>query len=268
MRLGKSIPTFYNYKEDADKNEATFGKTPSFKFADDKINECLRGGLAKPNATNIILVYGATGIGKSLISLNICASAIREKKKFALILLEDDASEALIRLRKFVPEQEIYKSPHVILGEKDIKVKFTRREALELFEDLIVNQSVDIIILDHIQFMFEATAESSENEWIRQRNFVQEINNLFKRYKKALVLVSHIKKGEDFNLNSTTGSNALPQVATKALGIYRDKKGEMFLQMSKSRYTQPYFNDIPIKFVNFELRYNDHLTDKKKEANE
>ena len=87
MKLGKKIDGYYNYTAKADYNESNFGTTSEYKFFDDKLNEIFCGGLSKPNATNIILVYGASGVGKSLFSLNIIASAIREHKKFAHILL-------------------------------------------------------------------------------------------------------------------------------------------------------------------------------------
>ena len=75
MKLGKKIDGYYNYTAKADDNEAQFGITPEYKFFDDKLNEIFCGGLSKPNATNIILIYGASGVGKSLFSLNVIASA-------------------------------------------------------------------------------------------------------------------------------------------------------------------------------------------------
>lgn len=275
MRLGKVLNGYYNYTAEADKNEAEFGRTTDYAFYDDKLNEIFCGGLAKPNATNIILVYGASGVGKSLISLNIIASAIREHKKFAHILLEDDPHESLIRLRKIIdPDSKINAdriintSQHILIGPDDVGTKFSQEEALELFEQLFKELSVDIVILDHIQFLFEATATSVENEWIRQRTFVQEINRIVKKYKKTIVLISHVKKGADMGLDSTTGSNSIPQVATKAIAIYRDEHKKLYLRQEKSRYTRPYFDEIPIKFTNFVVQYDDNIDVEKVKADD
>ena len=264
MKLGKKIDGYYNYTAKADENESQFGITPESKFFDDKLNEIFCGGLSKPNATNIILIYGASGVGKSLFSLNVIASAIREHKKFAHILLEDDPEESLIRLRKIIPQKEIDVAPHILISGDNISVQFTQEEALELINDLYENFNVDIIILDHIQFLFEATANGSQdNEWIRQRTFVQEINKVVKKYKKTIVLISHVKKGADMSLDSTTGSNSIPQVATKAIAIYRNEQKNLCLRQEKSRYTKPYFEEIPIKFVNFRLMYDDGIDEQK-----
>lgn len=264
MKLGKKIDGYYNYAAKADKNESQFGITPEYKFFDEKLNEFFCGGLSKPNATNIILIYGSSGVGKSLFSLNVIASAIREKKKFAHILLEDDPEESLIRLRKIIPQKEIDVAPHILISGENLNVSFTQEEALELFEDLYKNFQVDIIILDHIQFLFEATANGSmDNEWVRQRTFVQEINRIVKKYKKTIVLISHIKKGADMSLDSTTGSNSIPQVATKAIAIYRNESRQLCLRQEKSRYTKPYFEEIPIKFENFRLCYDDNINEQK-----
>jgi RecA-family ATPase len=268
MKLGKVIDGYYNYTLKADENEAQFGLTPEYKFFDPKLNDIFCGGLSKPNATNIILIYGATGVGKSLFSLNIIASAIKEHKKFAHILLEDDPEESLIRLRRIIPQKEINTSQHILVSGESIAVRFTEEEALELFDDLYKHFAVDIIILDHIQFLFEATATDVENEWIRQRSFVQEINKIVKKYKKTIVLISHVKKGADMTLDSTTGSNSIPQVATKAIAIYRDESKQLCLRQEKSRYTKPYFDKIPIKFVDFKLMYNDAINSEKVNSDE
>lgn len=268
MRISGIIDSYSNHRVDADKVSKDFGRTPMYSFFDPKLNEFFSGGLAKPNATNIILVFGQSGVGKSLFTLNILASAIREKKKFAHLILEDDAAEMLERFRKIVPEREIYASDHILLSERDFKEHFDQNEALELFENLYKDHFVDIIVLDHIQFLFEASADGSqENEWIRQRRFVQELNRIVKTYKKTLVLVSHIKKGQEIGLDSTTGSNSIPQVATKAISIFRDENKQLCIKQEKSRYTKPYFDKIPIRFDrNLRLLYDDGANDSGEES--
>ena len=64
----------------------------------------LRNIIDSSNEIPNMIFYGPSGVGKSLFSLNIIASAIREHKKFAHILLEDDPEESLIRLRKIIPQ--------------------------------------------------------------------------------------------------------------------------------------------------------------------
>lgn len=260
MQRDKVVDNYVNYITAAKKAEETFGRTPLYKFFDPKINELLGGGLAKPNATNIILVYGGTGVGKTLLTLNILASAIREKKRFGHILLEDDVEEIYNRFKRIVDKpSDIFKQYHALLGPEKTKEQFTQQEALNYLEWWYRDLGIDIIVLDHIQFMFESSADGSQdNEWIRQRKFVQEINALVKKYKRTLVLVSHVKKGADMSLDSTTGSNAIPQVATKTLAIYRNATGQLCLKQDKTRYTKPYFDEIPIRFDNrFRLQYDD-----------
>ena len=259
MRLSGALDSYGNHKWEADEADASGDLTPMYKFFDPKLNGYFAGGIAKPNATNIVLIFWTSGVGKSLFALNIIASAIREKKKFAHIILEDDTGEMLRRLRKIIPYEEIVKSDHILIPSSQIKTHFDQKEALELFENLFKEHFVDIIILDHIQFLFEASAAGSqENEWIRQRLFVQELNRVVKTYKNTLVIVSHVKKGADMTLDSTTGSNSIPQVATKAYAIYRNASKQLCIRQEKTRYTKPFFDEIPIRFdKNLRMWYDD-----------
>ena len=45
--------------------------------------------------------------------------------------------------------------------------------------------------------------------------------------------------------------------------IYRNEQKNLCLRQEKSRYTKPYFEEIPIKFVNFRLMYDDGIDEQK-----
>ena len=261
------IDSYGNYILIAKNNSKNYGKTTLYKFIDDEINNRIGGGISMPNATNIILIYGVSGSGKSTVALNIIASAIRIHKKNALLLLEDDPGIATYKLMKMVGEQTLQQARDYssIFGPDQVKTSYSKKDALELIEKLF-KDGYDLVVIDHLQFLFEATSEPKD-EYQAQRVFIRELNRISKIYQKTIVLVSHVNKTAQsmgYSLDSTTGSNSVGQVATKALAIYRNEDKQLCMRLEKSRYTKNYWDDIPIEFdENFNLVYDRNIDNKK-----
>ena len=266
----KSIGEF---REEIDRVAKYDGQTPLYKFLDPQLNDIFMGGLARPDSTNIILIYGPSGVGKTLFATNIVVSALKERKRVTYMMLEDDPGEIGNRLDKILGSKNITnKIPPLILNilSPDITPEhYEQSDALEQV-DYYFKCGFDLVILDHIQFLFESTAKERD-EWVRQRIFIQKLNRVVKKHKKSLVIIAHVHKGaknEGMELDAVTGSNSVPQVATKAFGIWR-QDGDLYLKMTKSRYSKPVFEEIPIIIdEKGTLRYKnniDNRTDEEKE---
>ena len=251
------------YKEDAEFAKTSWGKTELFPFFDDKINEKIGGGLAKEGTANLILTLGKSGIGKSVIAANIVVSALLQGKFVEYEVLEDSGGDTLVRLEKIAGKNKdiLYSKKLILNAEKELNESYTQKDVMDRIR-LCYEKGVDLVVIDHIQFMFEMTAGTNlANEWNRQRMFVRELNYLAKTYKKSLLLVSHVNKTsekEGISLDLAAGSSAVPQIATKILYLSRNDEGHLQLHLLKSRYTANYWDPIPVKFdsSDFIIRYD------------
>jgi RecA-family ATPase len=113
---------------------------------------------------------------------------------------------------------------------------------------------VDLILLDHLQFAFEgAEAIRGENEYIAQRVFMQKLNQLMKRVKKTIILVSHTNKGLGKGMDKIVGSGSIAQAATKVIEVSKDE-GNTILTLHKSRFTKTPDNAYAMKLEGTRLK--------------
>lgn len=251
------------------KNKMVFSKVKSIKYLGKKHMYDICCSDPYHNYVANDFVSHNSGVGKTLLTLNIITSAIKENKKICHLLLEDDPGAAVYNLIQMNGEEVIknYKDKNYFLGPDKMKDQYTKDDAL-IFIESALKAGFDLVVIDHIQFMFEATA-TQKDEWMQQRVFIRQLNRIVKQYKKTVVIVSHVNKTamqNNYSLDSTTGSNSIGQVATKALMIYRDENKILRLKQEKSRYTKPYFEQIPIKFdKNLIVRYDREIDDGKLE---
>lgn len=206
-------------------------------------NAQFRGGFGRRDGYEIVLLYGPTGIGKSTVALNFLAPSIERGDKVGLLVLEDDMADASVRL-SFILSQDNYAKMNReqlvrCLPERALVKKWTLKDLLEYIEDWFVNQKVDVILLDHLQFAFEgAESIKGENEWAQQRVFMRDLNDLIKRLKKTIILVSHVNKGVGKGMDKVQGSGAIAQAGTKVIEVTKDEDSQdLIIHMRKSRFT-------------------------------
>lgn len=242
-----------DFAEEAQELRKTYGLTDKFTTGHAVLDRYLhgdenkynnyRGGFGRKNGYEIMLLYGPTGIGKSTVALNFLAPAITRGVKVGLLILEDDMADASVRLSFILTEREyatMNSEQNVRCLPKGALVKrWKLADLLEYIEDWFVNQGVEIILLDHLQFAFEgAESVKGENEWASQRVFMQALNEVVKRLKKTIILVSHINKGMGKGMDKVQGSGALAQAGTKVIEVTKDEdSGDTVIRMRKSRFT-------------------------------
>lgn len=231
-----------DFSEEALKTRKNYGTTDLFTTGFDGLDKYLGGGFGRKDGYEVVLLYGPTGIGKSLVGLNFLVPAILSNVKVGMLVLEDDMADASARL-SYILGMDQWKSMNsrrlVMCLPKDALQKSWRLDdLLEYIEYWFVKENVELILLDHIQFAFEgAESIKGENEWTAQRVFMQKLNQLMKRVNKTIILVSHVNKAPGSKgMDKIVGSGSIAQASTKVIEVAKED-GKTKLRLYKSRFT-------------------------------
>lgn len=254
MGLSKEEVYIGDFADEAEHLAKTYGTTDLFSTGHGVLDRYLhgnpnkhvnyRGGFGRKDGYEIMLIYGPTGAGKSTVALNFLAPAIMAGKRVGLLVLEDDMADASVRLKLILGDTDWKKmnaaNTVVCLPRDAMTKKWQLPELLKYIEDWFVEQKVDLILLDHLQFAFEnAEAVKGENEYSAQRVFMRDLNGLMKRVKKTIIMISHVNKAVGAKgMDRVMGSGSLAQAATKVIEIGKDKDTRATtLYLRKSRFT-------------------------------
>ncbi len=262
MPLSKQIVYLRDFASEAIKLEKTWGKTNLYTTGDKMFDDYLGGGFGRQDGYEIVLLYGDTGIGKSTIALNFLKSPIEANKKVGLLVLEDDGADVFLRLRDILGtygmEKYIMHGDNVhFMPQEDLVKSWNLDDLLNLIESWFVERGLDVILLDHLQFAFEgAESIKGENEYASQRVFMQKLNQLMKRIKKTIILVSHINKNNQLKgMGKIVGSGAIAQAGTKVIEVSEDDMDfGVRLYMRKSRFTAKKNYHFVMKLKDGQLR--------------
>lgn len=262
MPLSKRIVYLKDFADDAAKLRKTWGKTDLYSTSNSRLDEYLGGGYGRQDGYEIVLLYGDTGIGKSTVALNFLKDPIEKGKNVGLLVLEDDGADVFIRLSTILGNSGTNK--WIMQGEtlhfmpqEDLVKSWNLDDLLTLIEDWFTNRNLDVILLDHLQFAFEgAEMAKQENEYIAQRIFMQKLNQMIKRMKKTIILVSHVNKNSTSKgMGKIVGSGSIAQASTKVIEIAEDKgiANGIRLWKRKSRFTKRRDYDYCMKLVDGKL---------------
>lgn len=245
MPLSKQLVYIGDFLEEANLLKDTYGRTNLFSTGSLMLDQYFFGGFGRQDGYEIILLYGPTGVGKSTVALNFLKPAIVKGTRVGLLVLEDDMADVSVRMSEMLSPEE-YKTMNQnntvrCLPKDALTRSWKLDDLLDYIESWFVDEKVELILLDHLQFAFES-AESirGENEYIAQRIFMQKLNQLMKRVKKTIILISHVNKQHGAKgMNQIVGSGALAQAATKVIEVAEDDMLDVIrLQLRKSRFTK------------------------------
>lgn len=262
MPLSKRVVYLRDFAAEAKKLGATWGQTSLYSTNHEPLDEYLGGGFGRADGYEIVLLYGDTGIGKSTVALNFLKDPIERGQKVGLLVLEDDGADVFLRLASVLGNSSMNKfvmqgnTVH-FMAQEDLVQSWNLDDLLVLIEDWFVGRDLDVILLDHLQFAFEgAEMARQENEYIAQRIFMQKLNQLMKRVKKTIILVSHVNKNSTSKgMGKIVGSGAIAQAGTKVIEVADDKHVEdgIRLWMRKSRFTKKRGHDYAMKLSDGKL---------------
>lgn len=262
MPLSKRIVYLKDFAEEASKLRKSWGKTELYSTGHAALDDYLGGGFGRPDGYEIVLMYGDTGVGKSTVALNFLEDPIKRGQKVGLLVLEDDGADVFIRLSvilgvKGTNEYIMQGNTIHFMPQEDLVKSWNLDDLLVLIEDWFTSRKLDVIMLDHLQFAFEgAEMAKQENEYIAQRIFMQKLNQMMKRVRKTIILISHVNKNSaSKGMGKIVGSGSIAQAATKVIEVGEDKHVEdgIRLWMRKTRFTKKRGYDYAMKLVDGKL---------------
>lgn len=260
MALSKQLVYIGDFYDKAQELKKTWGTTSLYSTGHSVLDKYFVGGYGRPNGYEIVLIYGPTGIGKSTVALNFIAPAIKKGIKVGLLVLEDDMADVSNRLSQILSSSEYLEMNRAktvrCLPEDAMTKSWNLYDLLNYIEEWFVDEGVDLILLDHLQFAFEnAESVKGENEYIAQRVFMQKLNQLMKRVNKTIILVSHVNKMTGAKgMDRIVGSGSIAQAATKVIEIADDDMQDVIrIQLRKSRFTRKPSYHYCMKMINSRL---------------
>ena len=243
----------------ADELIKDFGVTGMYSSGDLEINRYLGGttvgAYGRKNGYELVLIFGDTGAGKSTLGLNLVVDPIRKGKRVGLMILEDDPSDVVNRMR-MIYGPDIDEKNNVFFSD-DQSNGYTLEQALDAIEDWL--KVCDVILLDHLEYLWKGSIGQSERDkWTAQEIWMRRLNSLMKRTNKTIIMVQHTNKGgkDTKGMNQIMGSSSLQQTATKVIQFGRLEDGASFMRLWKTRFTPYRSKSLRLKVDKFKISYD------------
>lgn len=231
----KEWNTFAEFKEAKDKKEASFTAVeqrptalPDLTFETmekietsvEEFDRLLGGGFVPGSLT---LLSGDPGIGKSTLTLQICAGLASRGKKVLYVSGEESLQQISLRAKRLkVSSQNIY-----LYHETSLEKIFRQIEELR----------PDFVVLDSIQVLYKNTIEALPGSVAQIREVAFDCMRLAKSLGTILLMIGHITKGGDF-----AGPKILEHIVDTSLDFDADhERGFRILRAVKHRFgsTEP-----------------------------
>ena len=253
MAFLKEVQALSSYHKLAEKQRNTFGITDLYRADINSakghgLNDYIGGGYGRPGNYEIVILFGDTGIGKSTVALNMLCDPILKGAKVGMMILEDEGADVYLRMEAALGKTNF--NEFVLKRGADIQIatdkelgrgEWTLEGALEYLEWMFLERERDVVLLDHLQFLFETVSIGQEGEWRSQQVFMRKLNQLIKDVKKTVILVSHTNKGDSKGSSRIRGSSGIAAAASKILEVQQNenssKPGAITITMRKSRFT-------------------------------
>lgn len=251
MALSRESTYLHDAEADAALAEPEWGRTERFSTGLEGLDHYLYGGYGKKWGWEVLVVFGPTKSGKSTFCLNLLATAVAKGEKVGLMALEDQAHDIYHRVKDVIgaDAQAIIRKAKIQMIPKSVKGRAWKLpELLELIEHWFLALGIDLILVDHLQFVYEnAETVKGDNVWDMQRKFMQEVNFMMSRMQEqkpnhsaTLILVSHINKDTSAKgTNKISGSGGIAAAATKIIELTPAAGGLIEIKLHPSRYTAP-----------------------------
>lgn len=172
-------------------------------------------GLAK---SEITVLFGDTGHGKSQLAQNITVNLAKQGKPVLFIGLEMTNTENTARFLQMIDSDSIYNLPIMYPANTDIGYK-----DIENLVKTAVDEKAELVVIDHLHALpmpdLGNRADSIEA-------VMYEIRRVVINYNIPLLLISHISRRPGENgppeLRHLKSSGAIEQVASVALSVWLD----------------------------------------------
>lgn len=230
-----------DFIDTAKKVKENYGKTDRYQTGISELDNYLFGGYGRKENWEIVVLHGSYKVGKSTIGLNMLSGAIKNGVKVGIFALEDDLADVTYRMALAMDdpkmEGEWLNNLRYLPKKTYGRNRWTLEEALLEIEKWFTDEvyGVDIIFLDHIQFLFDS-AESNHDygQWAAQNTFMHDLNDLMDKVKKTIIIISQQNREKQI-----AGSIGIPRAASKLISIdpLKHEAGKIAIQLEPSRHT-------------------------------
>ena len=185
----------------------------------------------------LIVIGGATSNGKTVLSMNIAANVAKQGKSVLFVTLEMTHSEAGVRFRKILGEEQYDKCGATIFFQKNDELSWHSIDGL--IRKAKEEAECELVVIDHLHYF---TREI--------QNIADELGNITKELKKnairhqlPIILISHTRKAPDSHtrktgINDLRGSSYIAQDADIVLMVERNLKefpNDIIVTLEKNR---------------------------------
>lgn len=212
-------------REDALRARSTYGVTNRYRTGNSELDRYLFGGFGRTGNYEIMVLHGNYKVGKSTVGINMLRGAIEDGVKIGMFVLEDDLDTTAYRMAmaiddpKMVHERINDNTVRFLPRKKGGRNRWALSDMLAEIEKWFTDPKygVEIIFLDHIQFMFD-NAENNHDygQWAAQNTFMHDLNDLMDRVRKTIIIIS--QENREGNI---AGSIGIPRAASKLIRVSR-----------------------------------------------
>lgn len=204
-----------------------------FKTGSDEFDKVLGGGLVKGSA---VLIGGEPGIGKSTLTMQLCASFAQANKKVLYVSGEESLNQLRMRAKR--------------LKALSDNIQILCETSLSIIKQTVQNLKPELMIVDSIQMVFKEEINSAPGTVSQVRESSSELIFLCKSLDIPLIIIGHLTK---------SGEIAGPRVLEHLVDTVLYFEGERFqafriLRAFKNRFGST--NEIAV----FEMK-NEGLID-------
>jgi DNA repair protein RadA/Sms len=180
-----------------------------------ELDRVLGGGLV---AGSVILVSGEPGIGKSTLTLNVCANIAKSARKILYVSGEESSGQISLRAKR--------------LGVKNENIFLVPSTSLENILATLEKEKPDFVVIDSIQVVSSPNVPGVAGSVSQVRFCAESLIGLAKKNGLPLVIVGHVTK--DGNL---AGPKILEHMVDAVLLIEGERHQNMRLVRSlKNRF--------------------------------
>ncbi len=195
----------------------------------------------------VIVLAGINGHGKSEVAGHMVVQALHDRWRACVASMEFRPQKWLKRMVRQAcgveqPADAFIKHAVQWMGERlwvfDTTGTAKSATILETFAYAAKRYGVDLFVIDNL-----AKCGFDEDDYNGQKGFVDKLTDFAKTYDVAVILVAHMRKGQNENEDAgkmgVKGSGAITDMVDTVLSVWRNKPKEDRLRIAEGKGEQP-----------------------------
>lgn len=241
---------------------------PKIKTGFKQLDKTLKGGFMYGQ---VILVTGKRGAGKSTLCSQFVCDALSQNQNCFIYSgelpdfwvkdwLDRQLSGKEHPTNSQVEECEAFYNQRLFIFNNQLVETDELEDLLTVLKDTIVKKDIKLALIDNL--MTAISADTNENLYRKQSEFVGELAKIAKAFNMVIMLVAHPRKtNADFDNDDVSGSADITNRVDVVMSYDRDKNRKdqddlRVLKITKNRMTG-YLKEMDLYFSDFSKRISD-----------